>query len=94
MRQQPRELADWARLLEAMKRCRTSAELVERHGQPTHKLKDPAVEIWHYPLGIARGTLYSIHVAVDDADAPMAYMHVEPTDKPDTVAARPRWRLL
>jgi len=51
------------------------------------------MEIWHYPLGIAGETLYSIHVAVDGDNAPMAYMHLEPTDQPDTVAAaRPWWR--
>jgi hypothetical protein len=92
MPQQPRELAEWTRRLEAMQECRTSTELVARHGEPAHKLTDPAMEIWHYPLGIADATLYSIHVAVDGDNAPMAYMHVEPTDKPDTVMARPWWK--
>lgn len=92
MQQQPRQLAEWTRRLEAMKQCRTSAELVVRHGQPAHKLVDPAMEIWHYPLGISGGTLYSIHVAVRGDDAPMAYMHVETTDLPDTVPARPWWQ--
>ena len=75
-----------------MKRCRTLAELVAGHGEPAHKLRDPALEIWHYPLGIAGGTLYGIHVAVRGEEVPMAYIALEPTNKPDTVAARPWWR--
>jgi hypothetical protein len=89
---QPRELAEWTRRLEAMKRCGTAADLLARHGEPAHRLTDHAMEIWHYPLGIAGGTLYSIHVAVEGDNAPMAYLHVEPTDKADTVAPRPWWR--
>jgi hypothetical protein len=92
MPRQPRELPEWMRRLEAIKQCRTSAELLARHGEPAHKLEDPALEIWHYPLGIAGGTLYSIHVAVAGDDAPTAYLHVEPTSEPDTVAPRPWWR--
>ena len=68
------------------------ASLVTALSPAAHKLTDPAMEIWHYPLGIAAKTLYSIHVAVDGDSAPMAYMHVEPTDQPDTVAARPWWK--
>lgn len=92
MPQQPRELAEWTRRLEAMKHCRSSAELIARYGEPAHKLTESATKIWHYPLGIASGTLYSIHVAVDGSSRPMAYMHTEPTDQRDTVAARKWWR--
>lgn len=89
---QPRELAQWTRRLDAMKRCRTPAQLIAVHGEPAHKLTESAMEIWHYPLGIAAGMLYSIHVAVDRHNKPVAYLHVEPTDNPDTVAARRWWR--
>lgn len=92
MPQQPRELTEWMRRIEAMRKCRTSAELVARHGEPKHKVEDPAMQIWHYPLRIADGTLYSIHVAIAGDAAPMPYMHVEPTNEPDTAATRPWWR--
>ena len=92
MKQQPRELAEWTTRLEAMKQCRTTAELLDRHGAPAHKLQEPAMEIWHYPLGIAGGTLYSIHVAVAGDAAPTVYMHLEPTNEPDTTDRRPWWR--
>jgi hypothetical protein len=42
------------------------------------------MEIWHFPLGIAAGTLYSIHVAVMGDRQPQVYMHVELTSQPDT----------
>ena len=88
-------MSEWIGRLEAMKRCRTVSELVERHGKPAHKdrVEDPATEIWHYPLGISGGTLYGIHVAVRGEDAPMAYMHMEPTSEADTVAPRRWWEL-
>ena len=51
------------------------------------------MEIWHYPLGVLAGTLYSIHVAVSANAAPMAYMHMEPSSAPDTAKGkRPWWR--
>lgn len=65
---------------------RTPAELVARRGEPAHRLDDPAMHIWHYPLGIAGGTLYSVHVAGVRDDTPMTYMHVKPTSEADTMA--------
>lgn len=92
MAKQPRELADWINRLEAMKRCSTTTELLGRHGEPAHRLKDSGVEIWHYPLGVADGSLYAIHVAVGSDGVPMAYMHLEPTTMPNPVKVRPWWR--
>ena len=70
--------------LAAFKRFATATELAQAH-PPVHKTRSGGTEIWHYPLGATGGTLYAIHVAVADAGAPMAYMHMEPTDAPDTV---------
>lgn len=75
-----------------MKQCRNHGELIARHGMRSHRVSAPAMEILHYPLGIHGGTLYSIHVAIVNQDAPTAYMHVEPTSLLDTVAALPWWR--
>jgi len=43
------------------------------------------MEIWHYPLGVAGAMLYSIHVALAGEGAPQVYMHMEPSEAPDTV---------
>ena len=55
----------WQRRLQQMKECKSIAELVRQHGEP-HKIPQAGFEIWHYPLGVAGGTLYSIHVSVWD----------------------------
>jgi hypothetical protein len=92
MPKEPREFRAWTRRLKAMKRCSTAKKLLAKHGQPAHKVKDAGVEIWHYPLGIAGGALYSIHVAIEEDAPPMAYMALELTDQPDTTAPRPWWK--
>lgn len=75
-----------------MQRCGSTAELVGSYGEPAHKVAEPGMQIWHYPLGIAKGTLYSVHVAVTGESAPMAYMHMEPSGLPDTASGRPWWK--
>ena len=91
----PRDLVEWSRRIAAMKQCRTADELRRRYGAPGHVERHEAIEIWHYPLGVFERTLYSIHVSVPNDppnSPPQPYLHVVPTDRPDTVAARPWWR--
>jgi len=86
---------EWTDRLEAMRQFRTAAELALAHGPPPHKQRHEDMEIWHYPLGVTNGMLYSIHVAVFGEDASQIYMHMEPSDAPATVAPqrkRPFWR--
>jgi hypothetical protein len=74
-----------------MKDCKSIAELVRQYGEAPHKVPQDAFEIWHYPLGAESGMLYSIHVSVWPDQSSQIYMHMEPTEAPDT-APRPRWR--
>src|SRR6202030_2204968 len=60
---------EWIARLEAMRQIRSSGELAREHGTPPHKQVHGEMEIWHYPLGVAGGMLYSIHVAVVGDDA-------------------------
>ena len=83
----------WSSLLEEMKRCQSAEELARVHGQPAHKLQHCEIEIWHYPLGAASGMLYSIHVSVWPNQSSQIYMHMEPTNVPDTPLQRPWWML-
>jgi hypothetical protein len=84
---------EWIERVNAFKAITSPREL-EAAYPPPHKMASAGMEIWHYPLGVVAGTLYAIHVAVSGNDAPMAYMHMEPSDAPDTVAApkHPWWR--
>jgi hypothetical protein len=76
------------RCLQMMK-CKSASALVARYGEPPHKVQSDGFEIWHYPLGIASGTLYSIHVCVQPDQSARAYMHMEPSNAPDT--PQPAW---
>jgi len=83
---------DWVDRLAALKRFSSAAELAEAY-PPTHKVQRGTMEIWHYPLGVAGGMLYRIHVALAGEGAPQAYMHMEPSEAPDTFRKpRPWWR--
>jgi uncharacterized lipoprotein YbaY len=93
MPQKSGSLREWLNLLEQMKRCASVAELTMQHGSPHHKEQHESMEIWHYPLGIAGGVLYSIHVAVTPDQSMQVYMHMVPTrDAPAPVPKRPWWK--
>jgi hypothetical protein len=72
----PRE---WCVRLEEMKRCTTLKELVERFGQPAHKIQTGEIEILHYPLGISDGLLYAVHAVSSQDAVSQVYMHMEPS---------------
>src|SRR5215469_14865023 len=88
----PSNLQAWQRRLQEMKACKSVTELVRQHGEPSHKVPQDGFEIWHYPLGVASGMLYSIHVSVWPNQSSQIYMHMEPTSAPETPTARPRFR--
>jgi hypothetical protein len=54
-------LVQWQDRLKQMKRCHAADELVRDFGQPDHRVPQGNLEIWHYPLGVIGGFLYSIH---------------------------------
>jgi hypothetical protein len=84
MSQQPPLLPrEWIERVNAFKAFASPCELAAAH-PPPHKMASGEMEIWHYPLGVVAGAVYSIHVAVSGDDAPIAYMHMEPTAAPDT----------
>ena len=84
----------WSRLLEEMKRCKSAAELVRAHGQPAHKLSHGEFEIWHYPLGVDQGLLYTIHGAIMGDQLKQLYLHMEPTADAIAPAKPPWWKRL
>lgn len=81
----------WNYRLQEMQACKNATELVRRYGEPSHKVPHKDFEIWHYPLGVARATLYSIHVSVWPDNKMQIYMHMEPTNAPDSPLQRPRF---
>ena len=87
----PSNLQAWELRLQDMKACTSIAELVRQFGEPSHKVPQDGFEIWHYPLGVAAGTLYSIHVSVWPDQTRKIYMHMEPSNAPDTPVQRPRF---
>lgn len=82
----------WSSLLEEMKRCQSAEELARVHGQPAHKLQHGEIEIWHYPLGVDDGSLYTIHAAVAGDQLKQLYLHLEPTAQAS--AKLPWWKRL
>ena len=78
----PKNRQQWERRCLQMKECKNAADLVARFGEPNHKVQHEGFEIWHYPLGVATGKLYSIHVAVQPDQSIQVYMHMEPSSCP------------
>jgi len=81
-------LKAWERRVLEMQQCNSTSELVARYGEPRHKDLQTGFEIWHYPLGVSSGKLYSVHVAVQADESCQAFMFFEPTDLADTPATR------
>ena len=73
------DIERWERQALDMREFKTVAELVARYGEPHHKDQRDGFEIWHYPLGVASGMLYSVHVSVWPGQRFQVYMHMEPT---------------
>jgi hypothetical protein len=92
MPQVPGDHREWQRRVEQMRQARNAVELAEQHGQPHHKQKHGAMEIWHYPLGILDGTLYSAHAAILADQSLQVYMHMEPATGDAPAPRRPWWR--
>jgi hypothetical protein len=85
-------LEQWTSRLESMKRCQSPDELVRKWGPPNHKERHGSAEIWHYPLGVAEGKIYSIRAVVAADGRMQIQMHTV------AVASRPPstrswWRL-
>jgi hypothetical protein len=74
-----------------MQACQSVAELVAKHGDPSHKVPQKDFEIWHYPLGVEAGMLYSIHVSVWPDGSRQTFLFFEPTNLPDSPPPDERW---
>ena len=75
-----------------MQECKTLDALVALHGPPHHKVQEQGFEIWHYPLGVESGMLYSIHVSVWPDQSKEAFLYFEPTSIRDPFAPRRWWQ--
>ena len=56
-----------------MKRCHAADELVRDFGPPDHRVPQGDLEIWHYPLGVIGGFLYSIHAVTREGELTRVY---------------------
>jgi hypothetical protein len=68
----------WRQRLQAVKSCHSTDEVVRTLGSPDRKVPERGREIWHYPLGVVGGSLYSIHVVAGEGALNEAYMHATP----------------
>jgi hypothetical protein len=66
---------EWCVCLDRMKKCLTAEQMVSEFGEPAHKLPMGEMEVWHYPLGIEGGVLYSIHAVEEPGVFRQVYMH-------------------
>lgn len=82
------DLERWTEQALEASECRTSNEVIQCHGEPSHKETTPEFEIWHFPLGTEAGRLYSIHVSVWPDHSARAYLHSAPLAS----GSRPWWR--
>jgi len=73
------KIPEWHRRVQKMQECKTLDALVTLHGPPDHKAQQEGFEIWHYPLGIESGMVYSIHVSVWPDQSKQAILYFEPT---------------
>jgi hypothetical protein len=67
--------AEWCLRLDRMKKCLTAEQMVNEFGEPAHKLPMGEMEVWHYPLGIDGGVLYSIHAVEERSVIRQVYMY-------------------
>ena len=71
------ELWWWSRRIARMQRCRTTAELLRRHGEPTHRTGGGDLAIWHYPIRRVGKMDYAIHALVGGEVAEQVYLYME-----------------
>jgi hypothetical protein len=88
----PSQLPNWQKRLKQMQDCASVAELLAQHGEPHHKVPQDGFEIWHYPLGIEQGMVYSIHVPVWPNGQRQTYLYFEPTSDNVSIRRRPWWQ--
>jgi hypothetical protein len=86
------KLPEWHRRLQKMQKCASLDALVTLCGPPQHKVQQEGFEIWHYPLGVESGTLYSIHVSVWPDRSRQPFLYFEPTSLPATPPPRRWWQ--
>jgi hypothetical protein len=74
-----------------MQQCKTLDALVTLHGPPRLKIQHQGFEVWHYPLGVEEGVLYSIHVSVNADRSMQAFLYFEPVKNPEASPLRRWW---
>jgi hypothetical protein len=93
------QVPEWHCRVQKMGECKTLDALVTLHGPPHHKAQQQGFEMWHYPLGVELGMIYSIHVSVWPDQSKQVFLHFEPAMKrrwwqfwkrKDEIAAQPR----
>jgi hypothetical protein len=73
------KMREWHQRFQKMQECKTLDALVVLHGPPHYKVQQQGFEIWHYPLGVESGMLYSIHVSVWPDQSRQAFLYFEPS---------------
>jgi hypothetical protein len=86
------KIPEWHGRLQKMQDCKTLDALVALNGPPHHKVQQQGFEIWHYPLGVESGMLYSIHVSVWPDQRKEAFLYFEPTSIRDCSPPRRWWQ--
>ena len=86
------KIPEWHRRVQQMQECNTLDALVTLHGPPHHKVHQEGFEIWHYPLGVESGMLYSIHVSVWPDQSKQVFLYFEPTNSRNAPPPRRWWQ--
>src|SRR6478672_438946 len=86
------KIPEWQRRVQEVQKCNTLDALVTLHGPPHHKVPQEGFEIWHYPLGIESGMVYSIHVSVWPDQTKQAFLYFEPTSNSHSPVRRRWWQ--
>ena len=68
----------WRHRLKTMQSYHTTGEVLRTFGVPGQRVAERDREIWHFPLGVVQGSLYSIHAVTSNGELNEAYLHAMP----------------
>jgi hypothetical protein len=71
-------MEQWRQRLKMMQSYHTTDEVIRAFGAPGQRVPERDREIWHFPLGVVEGLLYSIHAVTCKGALNEAYMHAMP----------------
>jgi hypothetical protein len=86
------KIPEWHWRVKRMQECSTLDALVTLCGSPHHKVQQEGFEIWHYPVGVESGMVYSIHVSVWPDQSKQAFLYFEPASTRKSPSRRRWWQ--